>query len=188
MNRRTVTIAGVIFVVGVAIAAALWWKTRPNRSPAVSAPAAGSAWDPMNPTHMAKRERITALLERAQTAPPTSAEAQEMFGLVLNDPAFNVRVRAMAVLPFVRERDRAIDVLLDALEDRDPETSGSGNVPLYATTYLADMNATRAVPAIEDWLAFLENQKPYGDEMRSMMVKKGKEDLARLKGGGTPGH
>ena len=63
------------------------------------------------------------------------------------------------------------------MKDRDPETSGSGNVPLYATTYLADMNATRAAPAIEDWLAFLENQKPYGDEMRSMMVKKGKEDL-----------
>jgi hypothetical protein len=94
----------------------------------------------------------------------------------------------MAVLPFVRERERAIDVLVTATKVRGPESSGSGNVPLYATTYLADMNATRAIPAIEDWLSFLEAQKPYSDEMRATMVKKGKEDLARLKGGGTAAH
>jgi hypothetical protein len=127
-------------------------------------------------------------LDRAQTTPPTAAEAEEMFGFMRDDPAFNVRVTAMAVLPFVRERERAIDVFIAALKVRNPEVSDSGNVPLYATTYLADMKATRAVPAIEDWLAFLESQKPYGDEMPSMMVKKGTEDLARLKGGGTAAH
>lgn len=141
------------------------------------------AWGPMNPEYTAKRQRITAMLERAPTAPPTSAEAGELFAWVRDDPAFNVKVRAMAVLPFVKEREQAIDVLIEALKDRDPDSSGSGNVPLYATTYLADMQATRALPAIEDWLTFLEKQTPYRPETAASLLQKGKEDLAKLKAG-----
>ena len=34
---------------------------------------------------------------------------------------------------------------------------------------------------VEDWIAFLEKQPPYNEQMRQLMLKKGGENLARLK-------
>src|ERR1700733_14052259 len=105
----------------------------------------------------------SALLESAQKASPPPDVTAEVIEAVRHDPDWSIKIRAMAILPYVSEREQAIDVLIEATKDRDDESSGDGNVPLYATTYLAEMKATRAIDAIEDWVAFLK-QDPYAEK------------------------
>lgn len=130
-------------------------------------------------------EKITRLYLRGATSQPSAADTAELFDEVLHDPDFRIRVRAMAVLPYVGDREKAIDVLITSLRDQDPKTSGNGNVPLYATNYLAHMNATRAIPDIENWIAYMKKNQPYGQRVYAMMMGKSSADLARLKAATT---
>ena len=146
--------------------------------------------------HKFRAAWTSALLESAQNTPPTPELTAEVIEAVRHDPDPTIKVRAMAILPYVKEREQAIDVLIDATKDRDDESSGSGLVPLYATTYLAEMKATRAIDAIEDWVAFLKHpyaemydKGAFGNERliqswkktREMGLKKNQEDLETLK-------
>src|SRR5581483_11684309 len=108
-----------------------------------------------------KVRKITSLLEEAPTSRPSTQDAEELFDLVAHDPDFRVRVRAMAVLPFVEDRERAVGTLIAAVHEHNPKTNGGGNVPLYATTYLVDMKATRAIPDISDWLKSLQSDQTF---------------------------
>jgi hypothetical protein len=86
----------------------------------------------------------------------------------------------MAVFPYLRDREKATDVLIACVHDRDPETSGNGNVPLYATTYLANMAATRAIPDVAGWVNFLKANPDYDKNPNKVLEKKAAEDLRRL--------
>jgi len=128
-----------------------------------------------------QRARITALFESAQNTAPRPEVTAEVIEAVRHHPDWAIKVRAMAILPYVHEREQAIDVLIEATKDREADSSGGGNVPLYATTYLADMKATRAISAIEDWIAFVTQQRPYDDKAQSIILKQSTKDLATLK-------
>ena len=143
-----------------------------------SGPPTGPLISPFPPGYMQKVEKITELLESAPTSQPSPADAAELLEQVVHDPDFRIRVRAMLVLPYVREREKAIDALILSIHDRNPESSGGGNVPLYATTCLADMHATRAIPDVADWVDFLETRP---QKIPPMVLRKSKEDLARLR-------
>lgn len=173
----------IIAIAIVALGITIFTLTR-NISTATlpgAVPTTNAAWSPFPPRYSEKVQKITTLLEAAPTSQPSAVDAAELFEQVLHDPDFRIRVRAMAVLPFVREREKAIDVLIASVHNRDPETSGGGNVPLYATTYLADMAAVRAIPDITDWVEFLNSHPRYEQKMRTMILKKSTDDLARLK-------
>ena len=143
------------------------------------------AVDPFPPGYGEKVQKITALLDAAPTSQPSSSDSNMLLDEAANDPDFRIRVRAMAVLPFVQEREKAIDVLIAATRIRDPDASGGGNVPLYATTYLADMKAIRAIPAVADWVSYLQRKHPYDARVEVMILKKSTEDLQRLQAPGT---
>ncbi len=100
------------------------------------------SWSPFPSRYEIKVDKITALFESGPTSQPSAGDEDELFDEVLNDSDFRIRVRAMAVLPFVRDREKAIDVLIKSVHDRNPQSTGNGNVPLYATGYLTKMKAT----------------------------------------------
>ena len=143
------------------------------------------AADPFPAGYHQKVEKISALREAAPTSQPSAADSKELFDETLHDPDFRIRVRAMAVLPYVPDREAAIDALIQCVHDRVQESSGGGNVPLYATSRLTDMKAVRAIPDVEDWIRFLENNPPYQQKMLPILLKKSSEDLLRLKGAAT---
>jgi hypothetical protein len=133
------------------------------------------------PGYGEKVQKIATLLEQAPTSRPSASDSVELLDQAQHDRDFRIRVRAMAVLPFIDDREKAIDALVACVHDRESESSGGGNVPLYATTYLADMSATRAIPDVEDWVTYLQRKQPYDEKMRTVILKKSSEDLARLK-------
>ena len=127
-----------------------------------------------------KDQRVRELLDAVKKSTLSSDEAEEVFLLVRHDPDFRVRVRAMTILPHVRERDDAIDVLLEALRQRTGEKAADGVIPQYAAKYLAHMKATRAIGDVKGWLAFLKEEKPYDDEARPVLIKTAEKNLAEL--------
>jgi hypothetical protein len=118
-----------------------------DKSSAAGAASSSHGWTEA-PDYPQKVQKITHLLKAAPTSQPSSKDVAELFDQALHDPDFRIRVRAMAVFPYLHEREKAIDVLITCVQDRNPATTGDGNVPLYATTYLVDMRATRAIPAV----------------------------------------
>jgi len=151
----------------------------------VTAQTSNIPWPPSPSADEIKIKKIYALFESASTSQPSTTDEAELFDEVLHDPNFGIRVRAMAVLPFVHDREKAIDVLIASVHDRDPNRTGNGNVPLYATTYLADMKAKRAIPDVTDWVGYLQKFRPYGEQMGPVILKKGMEDILRLKSAST---
>jgi hypothetical protein len=125
-------------------------------------------------------DRIYAIRDSLQIGPPSPDEALEIIHYVRYDRDYKIRIRAMAILPFVNERDEAIAVLLEALNEREGERSGDGTIPQYAVRYLAEMNAHNAVSSIREWLRFLKERSPYDDEMTSIMIKSTERHLAKL--------
>jgi HEAT repeat protein len=142
-------------------------------------PSTRPAWA-QAPDYPRKVQKITRLLETAPTSQPSSADVAELIDQALHDPDFRIRVRAIVVLPYLRNRQRVIDVLITCTHDRDPATTGDGNVPVYATNSLADMAATRAIPDIVDWLNFLKANPNYDKSRHDMIFEEGIKDLRRL--------
>src|SRR5262249_23624009 len=131
--------------------------------------------------HEFRAGRIATLLESAQKSTPSPEVTAEVIDTVRSDPDWSIKVRAMAVLPYVNEREEAIDVLIEATRIHDEESSGSGNVPLCAASYLAEMKATRGISAVADWVDFIKQQRPYRADMREMVLKGSEKHLADLK-------
>jgi len=159
-------------------------KEQVSAAPTTTAAATGDEFYEA-PDYGQKVQKITALLASAPTSQPSSKDEAELLDEARHDPDFRIRVRAMMVLPFIHDREKAIDVLIASVHDRDPSTSGRGNVPLYATNYLADMKAVRAIPDVESWIEYLQKTSPMSDELAPMVLKKMREDLARLKAATT---
>jgi|GEM_PF-3977380 len=125
-------------------------------------------------------ERIDKIREAAKHSPPSPEEAVEILHYVQHNDDFRIRVRAMAVFPYLNAREEAINVLLDALRERTGERCADGVIPQYAVRYLADMKATRAIPEIKDWLRFLKEEGPYDDSIRPTLIKSSEKCLAEL--------
>jgi hypothetical protein len=129
---------------------------------------------------MAKVARISTLLAAVPASRPSTSDEDELISDVLNDPDFRIRVRAMALMPLIKNRARATITLMACIRERDPNRTGNGNVPFYAAGYLADMNATDAIPSITEWIKYLEDGNPYAPDVVAMMLQRSRSDLARL--------
>jgi hypothetical protein len=182
---RSWTLTFAIAVVAVMVIGAVflipWPRVSPDRGAARPLATLEELAALFPPGYGEKVRKIKELLENSPTSRPSPSDSAELLDLAQHDPDFRIRVRAMAVLPFISDREKAIDALVACVHDREPESTGGGNVPLYATMYLANMSATRAIPDVEDWITYLQRKPPYDEEMRAKILEKSNEDLARLK-------
>jgi hypothetical protein len=181
------SIRGLITIVAVVALAFGWWADHRRMDSRVIewASECNKLDQKMWQYHKFRAAWTTSVLTTAQSNPPSPEVAAEVIDTVRNDPDFSIKVRAMAILPFLREREQAVDALIEATKDREDESSGSGNVPLYAGTYLAEMKATRAIDALADWVAYIKKQWPYETE-RDAVLKKSQQDLDDLKAAMPP--
>jgi hypothetical protein len=125
-------------------------------------------------------ERIAEISKASKESPPSPEAAAEILRYVLYDQDWRIRVRAMAVVPNLKERTEAITVLLHVLHERDVEKCGEGVLPLYAAKYLAEMNAPNAAEEIKSWLESLRTSSPYDQEMTTIMIDGAERDLKKL--------
>jgi hypothetical protein len=127
-----------------------------------------------------EESRIREIRDSARQSPPSREIVDEVLFAVRYSPDFRIRVRAMAVLPHIREKQEAIDALIAILRDRSSARSADGVVPLYATKYLAELKATCAIGDIEAWLKFVENDSTYDAESKSHFIATGGQYLSML--------
>jgi hypothetical protein len=130
--------------------------------------------------HEFRAGRITTLLADAEKSAPSPEVAAEVLDTVRNDPDWSIKVRAMAILPYLKEREDAIDALIDATKIHDVESSGGGNVPFYAVSYLAEMKAGRGISAVAEWVEFIKHQYPYDAKVHELILKRSEKHLADL--------
>lgn len=121
-------------------------------------------------------QRIRELYEAAKRSPLSADDAREVLLEFLHGKDFRIRVRAMAILPHLRERDDAIAALRLAIRERGED----GVIATYAASYLADMNATDALGDVGEWLAYLESERPYDAETRETLINNAKKRIAEL--------
>jgi hypothetical protein len=125
-------------------------------------------------------KRIGEILESAEKSPPPPEVAAEIIQYVRHDNHYRNRICAMLVLPYLTEREEAVNVLVDAIRERDGKRTGNGTVPLYAARMLADMKATSAIDEVKGWLSFLKDNSPFDDETRSLLIESAERNLAKL--------
>ena len=121
-------------------------------------------------------KRIRELYESGKKSPLSADEAREVLFEVMHAEDFRIRVRAMAILPNLRERDEAIAALRLAIRERGEE----GIIPTYAASYLATLKATDAINDVREWLAYLESEQPYDSDTRETHIYNAKKRLAEL--------
>jgi hypothetical protein len=121
-------------------------------------------------------KRIRELSEAAKKGPLSRDDATEVLFEVMHGEDFRIRVRAMAILPYLQERDEAIAALRLALRERGEE----GVIPTYAASYLASMKATDATADVRAWLEFLEKEQPYEPDVRATLIENARKRLAEL--------
>ena len=179
-TRSRIAMAMLVLAVFVTTAGALIYKHSIIPEP----PPIPAFVPPPDPPGYEKVRRRDALLESAPASQPSPADAQWVIDEVLHDPDYGIRVRVMAILPYLRDRKQAIDVLMACLHERDKTLIGDGFIPRYAATYLADMGVYSAIPDIKSWIDYLQSKKvPFDEKLRLKCIQTGLDDLARLKMG-----
>jgi len=168
----------VVTIVGVALA---WWLDHRQLSESVKGLVKDLAHVRTENLKLSIRnelnetKRIDELDEAAKRSSLSPSEVDEVLQFVGSEFDIRVRVRAMAILPRLKDREKAIDVLIEALHDRK-----EGVVPQYAAKYLAHMRAVRAIEEVKAWVDYLKTENPYDEESRAVMLKTGESALAQL--------
>src|SRR5260370_13490662 len=95
---------------------------------------------------------------------PLSKEQVDLLLPPLKTDEWTIKVRVLLVLPFAANSDWVPEPLITALQDRDEDNSGRGNVPSGACRALVSLGDRRGLQACEDWLKYLKSHpKAYGD-------------------------
>jgi hypothetical protein len=132
-----------------------------------------------------RKDWFDHLARRAATSQPSLADTEEVFTDVARDPFWQVRIRTMDVLPHLADRERVVDVLIACTRERDPLVTGNGLIPFYATHYLAQMHAYRAIPDIAAWVNYLRTNQVYGAS-NAHMLEVGERTLAAMQAATRP--
>ncbi|QDU29090.1 hypothetical protein ETAA8_41970 [Anatilimnocola aggregata] len=131
-------------------------------------------------SYPADKRRIEEIHDAAKDGELPQHHAEEILFTVQCESDFRVRVRAMAVLPLLPEREQAIDVLVAALRERNQASAGDGVVPMYAVKYLSAMKATRALPEVQAWLHYLRSEQPFEPRENGQFISRTELFIAEL--------
>ncbi len=124
---------------------------------------------------------ITEMLEMGEKRPLSKDEVALLIPHLKSDSDWSIKCRVTLVLPYAANPDWVLPSLISALQDRDEDSSGGGNVPSYACGALVRLGDSRGLQPIEDWLHYLDSHpKVYGD-LHYKLVKHTKERIAELK-------
>ena len=133
-----------------------------------------------SPVYETRVAAVTELLQMGQKKPLSKEEVDLLLPPLKNDE-WRIKVRVLLVLPFSANPDWVLQPLISALQDREDESSGGGNVPSGACRALTKLGDSRGLKPCEDWLKFLEsNPKAYGD-LHASLVKKARQYIRELR-------
>jgi hypothetical protein len=130
-----------------------------------------------SPVYETRVGAVTQLLHMGQKQ-RLDKDAIDLLLLPLKKDEWRIKVRVLLVLPFSANPDWVIQPLIEALRDREEESSGGGNVPSGACKALATLGDPRSLKPCEDWLGFLNSHpKGYSGILVAGLEQKGRKLL-----------
>ena len=97
-----------------------------------------------------------------------------------SDDDWRIKVRISLVFPFAADKAQVLPSLISALRIRDDEASGGGNLQIYSCTALAEIGNSKALPAMREWLSFLNSNPEQFKENRDTLIKKTEKCIKEL--------
>lgn len=127
-----------------------------------------------------RKSAVTDLLYTGQKRPLSEQEINLLLPHLKSDSDWRIKVRITSVLPSAQNPEWVLTPLLDALQDRQSESSGEGNVPGYACKNLARLGNARALTPMREWLEYLESHPDIYPMARDDEIKQAKRWISEL--------
>jgi len=127
-----------------------------------------------------RKTAIAQLLQTGKSRPLQKEEIRLLLPLFKSDTDWRIKVRITQVLPFASDKTLVLQPLLDALQERDEEASGGGNLQISSCQALATLGDATVLPALQEWLKYLElNPKSFA-LLRDALIKQANKCIAEL--------
>ena len=133
-----------------------------------------------SPVYETRVAAVTELLHKGQKQALSKQEVDLLLPPLKTDEWW-IKVRVLLVLPCAANPDYVLKPIIAALQDRDEESSGGGNVPSGGCRALMRLGNSRGLQACEDWLNYLKSHpKAYGD-LHTSHVEMARKNISELK-------
>jgi len=166
----------LMVVVGLGVG---WWVERARLVGVIAALKAKASQDALQ-IEYERDKRLVRMYETAKYVPLKQVEVDDIIDTVLHDSNLRRANEAVWIVPFISDRQYAISFLQKIVSSRLKWNEGAF-MPIQAVVCLADMNAFEAIPVIEEFLHFLENERAENDEEQQVCIRAVKKHLNRLK-------
>lgn len=127
-----------------------------------------------------RKTAITQLLQTGKSRPLQKEEIRLLLPLFKSDTDWRIKVRITQVLPYANDKTLVLQPLLEALQERDEETSGGGNLQNYSCRALATLGDATALPAMKEWLKYLESNPKSFALLREALIEQANKCIAEL--------
>ena len=108
-----------------------------------------------HPDYAVRKAAVDVFLAAGRARPLKKQEIGLLLPPLKSDSDWRIKVRITAVLPFAADKAQVLPPLMAALRERGDEDSGGGNLQIYSCEALARIGDPKALPAMREWLAFL---------------------------------
>jgi hypothetical protein len=174
-----VSIRDLLWLTVVAAVSCGWWVEHRRLVPKIAALEAKASADALQ-IWFERDKRLTRLYETAQYVPLARIEVDDIIDTVLHDSSQRRAGDALRIVPLISDRQYAISFLLNVVNSRLKWDEGSF-MPVQAVVCLAEMNAFEAIPVIDEFLHFLENEPVKDEEEQQACIRAVKKKLDQLK-------
>lgn len=133
-----------------------------------------------SPDYETRKSAVTELLHTGEKRKLSKQEIDLLLPLLKSDPDWRIKVRITGVLPYAENADWVLTPLLDALNDRQEEGNGGGNVPSYACSNLSRLGDGRALKPMQEWLEYLESHPNVYPGLREKLIDNARKSISEL--------
>jgi hypothetical protein len=127
-----------------------------------------------------RKSAVHELIDAGKAHKLSRKEIDLLLPCLKSDSDWRIKVESAMALLYARDSDWVIDPLIAALQDRGEKSSGSGNVPLYASDTLAELGDSRALKPLREWLKYLESNPNIYPHSRTLLIERTKKLIVKL--------
>lgn len=129
-----------------------------------------------DPDYEVRKAAVKVFLAAGRKRPLKKEEIGLLLPPFKSDADWRIKVRITAVLPFAADKAQVLPPLMA----RDDEASGGGNLQIYSCKALSRIGDPKALPAMREWLAFLNANPKEFKLLRDDLIKHTEQRIKEL--------
>jgi len=127
-----------------------------------------------------RKAAVKVLLYAGQERRLNKEEIELLLPPFKSDPDWRIKVRIALVFPFAADKAQILQPLIQALQERDDDASGGGNLQISSCRALAEVGNQTALPAMREWLTFLKSNPQQFTLLRDDLIKQTTQRIKEL--------